>query len=144
MGSEFVLRCKKCGYEKGFQLGIGMMYSSLEHIIDCVHARRRKLILGILKNKTIPQHKDHPFETNPFYEHRVYRCKTCNKLYQRFYVKIDYEDNGVEKTYETRFSCSKCMKKLLPAGDNSDVIKKHPCPCCGAKKLEKTQGGFWD
>jgi len=43
MGTGISVLCRNCGYERGFTLGVGMLYSSLEKVIDLVpHRRRRK------------------------------------------------------------------------------------------------------
>ena len=119
-------------------LGIGMMYSSLENVIDLVHYARRKKILDILQNHEVNKHEG--IWGNPFYEHRLYRCIDCNQLYGRFYVKIEYNDN---KSYETKFKCSKCKTKLKAVENERNVIK-YPCPLCGRKELHIHRELLWD
>lgn len=138
MGSGISILCQNCGYEKSFMLGIGMMYSSLENVIDLVHYTRRKRILDILQNHKVLKHED--IWDNPLYEHRLYRCIDCNQLYERFYVKIEYNDN---KIYETKFKCSKC-KNELKAVENEENVKKYPCPECGKKELHIHGELLWD
>ena len=123
-------------------LGIGMMYSSLENVIDLVHYARRKKILDILQN-----HKVIIGEYrwgNPFYEHRLYRCLSCNQLYERFYVKIKYDDH---KLYETKFKCSKCQNELKAVDDvvdDEENIKKYPCPECNKRGFSIQEVVMWD
>ena len=138
MGSEIYVMCRNCGYEKRFILGIGMLYSSLEEVIDLVHYRRRKKILDILRNHKVI--KDEYRWDNPFYEHRLYRCFNCNRLYGKFYVKIEYDDN---KVYETKFKCSKCKNELKAVEDEKNV-KKYPCPECNKKEFSIQEMGLWD
>ena len=51
MGTGISIICQNCGYEKDFMLGIGMMYSSLEKVIDL--SPHRKKILDILQNHKV-------------------------------------------------------------------------------------------
>jgi DNA-directed RNA polymerase subunit RPC12/RpoP len=136
MGTGISIICQNCGYEKDFMLGIGMMYSSLEKVIDL--SPHRKKILDILQNHIVI--KDEFRWDNPFYEHRLYRCSSCNQLHERFYVKIEYDD---KKVYETKFKCPKCKNELKAVEDEKDV-KKHPCPECNNKKLFIQEMVLWD
>ena len=127
MGIGISVLCQNCGYEKKFTLGVGMLYSSLEKVIHLVPYRSREKVLDILRN-----HKVNKGEfRNPLYDHRLFRCLSCNQLHGRFYVKIEYDDN---KVYETKFNCSKC-KKELKAVENEEDVKNYPCPKCDKTDL---------
>lgn len=129
--------CGNCDYMDEFHLGVGMAYSRLENVIDLVHYIRRKKIMDILQNHTlIPGSWEHP---NPLFTHRLYRCEKCNKLYNRFYVKICYD---IDLVYETIFRCNRCkiqLKVIDPAN-----IPDHPCPVCGKATLNTDSGIMWD
>ena len=131
MGSGIIVHCESCEYDKEFFLGIGELYSSLENVIDCIHYRRRPEILDILQNHKVDQCGD---------EHKLYGCTNCAGLYERFYVKIDY-DGG--KIYETDFKCGKCKNKLVEIEDIGEV-KSRPCPKCSQKTLRVHEHLNWD
>jgi DNA-directed RNA polymerase subunit RPC12/RpoP len=111
-------------------LGIGMMYSSLEAVLDLVVPRkRREKIREILRTAD-------PGSTE--YSHRLYACPQCNALHQRFHIKICKENRAV---YEPRFRCGTCWSSLVPAGDD---VSQYCCRFCGSKALEQSGWLMWD
>ena len=131
MGSGIIVHCESCNYEKEFYLGVGMMYSSLENVIDCVDHLRRAEVLEMLQN--------HKVEKSD-YEHKLYGCKNCAGLYAKFYVKIDYDDG---KVYETDFKCGKCKSSLVEIED-INAVGNRPCPSCNQKTLQVEESILWD
>lgn len=131
MGSGIIVHCESCEYEREFYLGLGMMYSSLENVIDCLDHWRRAEVLEILQNHKVEKRE---------YEHKLYGCANCAGLYERFYVKIDY-DSG--KVYETDFKCGKCKSGLVEIEDISEVSNR-PCPRCNQKNLRVEESILWD
>ncbi len=131
MGSGIIVRCESCDYDKEFYLGVGMMYSSLENVIDCVDHWRRAEVLEILQNHKVTQRD---------YEHKLYACMNCAGLYEKFHVKIDY-DGG--KVYETDFICGKCKSGLVELEDTRGV-ENRPCPKCNQKTLRVEEAVLWD
>jgi hypothetical protein len=131
VGSGITVSCQSCDYDKSFYLGVGMMYSSLEKVIDCVDRWRRTLVLEILQN-----HKVERCE----YEHKFYGCTNCADLYERFYVKIDYDGGEV---YETEFKCGRCKIKLVEL-EESRGLENRPCPKCDQMTLRIEEAVLWD
>jgi len=114
-----------------------MAYGSLAHVIDLVHYTRRKKIRDILHNHTvIPGSWEHP---NPYYTHSCYRCDKCNRLYNRFYVKIQYDNDFI---YETIFKCNLCKNQLKEFDPAS--ISDLQCPKCGKTSLITSGEMDWD
>ena len=68
------------------------------------------------------------------------RRRNCAGLYERFYVKIDY-DGG--KVYEIDFKCGKCKSKLVEIEDIS-AVNNRPCPKCNQKALRVEETVLWD
>lgn len=143
MGEGFSVQCQVCDYSKEFMLGVGMAYGSLENVFNNIHHTRRAKILDLLNNHELPVYID-DYTRNPLYEHLLYSCSKCHELYERFYVKILFGDEGQEETYETVFSCGKCKEPLSKASEKKKDIEKRKCPSCGAKKLKKKNQFFWD
>ena len=131
MGSGITVSCGACNYEKGFHLGIGMMYSSLENVIHHIDSRRRAAVLEILQNHKVEECD---------YEHKLYACAKCAGLYERFYAKIAYDGGEV---YETKFICGKCRSGLVEIEDLRGV-ENRPCPRCNQKTLRVMQTLLWD
>lgn len=143
MGSGIYALCQNCGYKRNFNLGVGMAYSSLENVIDLVPSKDRELVLDILRNHKVIQCA---------YWHRLFRCQSCNRLYGRFYVRIEYDNN---KVYELKFNCSKCKTELQVVDAveilenmedelDEEGLKNYPCPKCGKTELSFHMDILWD
>ena len=116
MGLYMSIHCTNCDYEQGFSVGIGMLYSSLEAIMEFGLVDDPTLI------KLVQNHETYEEE----YWHGIFRCSKCDGLYSRFFVRFVY-DNG--KSYETQFACSECSGQRLEPVD-SDTLERRPCPDC--------------
>ncbi len=105
MGSGLLVECKNCDYNDEFLYGIGMMYVSLDNVLDTDTNEEHQKIKELLVENSL-ENKPNLFE-NPFFEQRIYECKKCHKRTAKLYVKIIY---GEDQVYETTFTCSKCKK----------------------------------
>lgn len=131
MGHGITVLCKNCQHEETYRLGIGMLYSSLEAVMDfAVDRRRRKKIREILST-----HKPEIIE----YSHKLYACPQCETAHERFYVKLSTFERLL---YETEFTCSTCKSKLVEM--DPDGIERCRCGKCGEKALESFLGVCWD
>ena len=131
MGSGITISCESCDYDKTFYLGVGMMYSSLENVIKCVDRWRRAAVLEIIQNHEMGKCD---------YEHKLYGCANCKRLYERFYVKIDFDGGEV---YETGFRCGNCRSNLVEIDDIMGM-KNRPCPKCDIMTLRVEETVLWD
>ena len=150
MGEMIQIFCKECKYREGFSLGVGMLYHTLENVLDEVPPSSRKEIKGIIRDHEVLEEEGC---------HTLFHCVKCNALYERFHVKIDYKtDNGEKRTYETDHFCSKDHSGLVPVNtseENEDdyrgdhemlapFIEQLPCPKCAKKSLVIQNSGYWD
>ena len=138
MGDGIILNCKKCGYQKDFIFGIGFMYGDLMDVIETIPKKHREEIYPIVKN----------YDVHPLFEQKVFKCNKCNGLYNKLWVKMDYDGN---KTYETKYKCYKCKIDLEKIDFDLDNEKnqdfKFPdliCPKCGFKYLDQPMIILWD
>lgn len=129
MGERIIVECLRCDYQKSFLLGVGMMYSSLEHVISLVSPTRHDEVLKILQTQVI-----HAVN----YEHKLFVCPKRNRLAGRFDYLISYNDNQIYRPY---FRCPKCRIKLVPI---SETVTDLYCPQCGEKSLNQHVGILWD
>jgi archaellum component FlaF (FlaF/FlaG flagellin family) len=53
MGTTLKIICESCGHSKEYMLGVGMIYSSLENVIEEVHPAKRDYVLSLLKRKDL-------------------------------------------------------------------------------------------
>ena len=131
MGYGITSSCKICNHDEEFILGVGMMYSSVENVLDTVvHWRYRTKIREILS-----QHKLATTE----YSHELYICPTCEIIFERFYIRISQFDKVL---YESSFCCNKCkciLKKTTP-----EDVENCRCKKCKARDLEWSSGLLWD
>lgn len=130
MGDRYEIRCSNCDYHKEADFGVGMLYSSLEAILDIIHYRRRREIQAIIDNYEIRSSE---------YRHAAFGCPNCHSIYNRLYIRILYGNSGV---YETRFKCRHCrnvLNELTP-----EDVSKRPCPVCGERSLSVEMTMNWD
>ena len=135
MGHGLSTRCKQCGREDTYMLGVGMAYYCLDNVLNCLPPRNREKVRKILAKCEMGRTE---------YEHRLYTCPACFTLHDKFFVRIEY-DAG--KVFETSFRCGRCRRQLRPAnGNDSGKIYLGPflCKSCGQRALEETIGLNWD
>ena len=130
MGHGIAVSCENCDYSKEFELGVGMMYSSLEMVQDKLHYTRRPKVKEILDNHDVK-------DTD--YSHELYHCRSCHSLFERFHVRIVYDN---DQTYETAYACSKCGKLLVRIKEED--VPKMPCYSCGEYALKIDVAFHWD
>ena len=152
MGHGLILKCDACGAEEGYTLGIGMMYSSLEAVLDIVVPRgKRRKIRALLDYDGLVKTK---------YEHQLYTCPRCETLHERFFILIrqqpllKHQKKGVEMSlsefmeaskfktvYRSRFRCGTCRAGLVYAREGWNAYR---CRNCGSKSLVEMPGLCWD
>ena len=135
MGHGLSTRCKKCGREDTYMLGVGMAYSCLDNVLDCLPHRNREKVKKILAECKVGGTE---------YEHRLYTFPSCFTLHTKFFVRIEY-DAG--KVFETSFRCGRCRRLLRSANVNdSGKIDLGPflCKSCGQRALEGGNYLLWD
>ncbi|MBW1766010.1 MAG: hypothetical protein JRJ65_03045 [Deltaproteobacteria bacterium] len=130
MGHGILVSCKKCDYSKEFKIGVREMYTSLEKVQKKLHYTRRTKVKEILDNHDIK-------DTD--YAHELYHCSSCHSLYERFHIKIIYDDNQI---YETAHSCTMCGKILVRI--KQEEVPKLSCSRCGESALKADMAFDWD
>ncbi len=134
MGTGIRISCQHCDYEKQFRLGVGMNYSCLENVMDCLHNPKKKEIKNILKNHVV---------MSTHFEHFLFRCRKCNQLFERFDVKIMYKRGDELETYKTVYNCPKCKHQLRRVR-KYQTAEKFPCPECQKSGLQVCRHLCWD
>lgn len=130
MGYGICISCQNCDYSEQFALGIGEMSSSLENIQEQPHYTKHPEVKEILNNFDVK-------DTD--YAHELYHCHSCHSLYERFRVRIVYDDDRI---YETAYACSKCGKLLNRIKEEG--VPKLPCCSCGRCALKVDVAFCWD
>ena len=120
-----MLTCLECFYTFEYKYGVGMMYSDLENVLCLIHYTRKNKVKEILQNENVQK---------TTYYHSAYKCPKCSTLYNRFYFKIEYNNNQVYKSF---FKCSKC-KTILNEIDE-DELRNSICPECGKRKMGESE-----
>ncbi len=137
MGNGFLIKCKNCEYEKDIHLGIGMMYSHLENIVDDLKKSEREKIKSVLKKHDIPGFNGG--FTN--YEHKLYVCKNCGELSDDLHIRIKDLENG-KLLYLSKHKCKKCNSLLKNIKEKN--LNKCFCPKCKQKTLIQDMSICWD
>ncbi len=110
-------------------LGVGMMYFSLEHLIELVQPSQRKRVLEVLR-----QGRAESVE----YEHALFACPKCDILRGRFDYQVVREGGTIIRP---TFRCGRCRSQLKRADRR---VTQYRCATCGAKSLTQRVGGLWD
>jgi DNA-directed RNA polymerase subunit RPC12/RpoP len=131
MGEGITIQCTNCSMKRSFYLGLGWAYSSLETVIDSLEPSNREEVRKIVKDHKVLQR-----ETG----WRLYLCRKCKRLHNRFWVRLNYDGDQV---YETAFTCPKCGEKLSHLRDTAR-ISDLPCSYCGEKTLVLSEEFLWD
>ena len=133
MGDSIRFSCNNCDYSAEFMLGVGMMYFSLENVLDS--AVNSEMQRGIIRD-ILEHHKVDEVQ----YEHAVYRCSHCDALTEGFFVKILYDH--ISK-YQITYHCPGCGRQMQHIKRPQSI--KGPCPSCHEKTLVVSPGGInWD
>lgn len=142
MGANVEICCKNCGYSKDFITGVGYLYSPQNlRNFDSDFA----ILPGVIHSKkTLAYIKELLTEKNAEiangYGHKIFRCVKCGELFERFYIRLNY-DEGI---YEVAYKCPRCKGSLKPI----DLVKIRDCPCpkCGQLTLQEDERFFilWD
>ena len=88
MGHGITVECKNCIYHETFMLGVGMRYGSLFNVLKLASDPRRDKVIELYKNHNI--HKVN-------YGHELFVCRQGNRLAERFYFEITYDNEQVYK-----------------------------------------------
>lgn len=143
MGTGLVIYCGKCDYRKDFQVGIGMLHDP--HRLVDLESESPILPSLIRSKKTLDQlrillNNENVVVADRF-GHYIYRCPSCNELYSRFFIHLEYPGGSFEPEYR----CSKCKSILGRVNHNSNecsveetietTLVSFPCPKCESKSL---------
>lgn len=134
MGHSNFVSCKDCGYEREFILGVGMMYGSLDKIIQFLDKKSFDEASRVIEN-----------HSNPHYEtdgHCVYQCRQCFSVREKMHLLI-YDENK-KIIYRTFSNCSKCKIKRKRVEEKNDLLHQIMCPKCKSKELIVNGGMCWD
>jgi hypothetical protein len=130
MGDIIHIECGHCHQRQDFMLGVGMVYSSLENVLDCIPVSERSDVARI--------RAEHQVQATDF-AHRLYHCRGCHRLYERFHLRIEYD---LDQFFAITHHCRKCSS-LLESVSVEDVPSL-PCAGCGQLALAAKSDGVWD
>jgi hypothetical protein len=129
MGRSISTHCRNCDEINQFTIGVGFFHSSLDKAIHCTNGNVKNRLQEIVSNHSI---------SDADYEHRVLVCPICNTLHERFYVRVNYDE---DKVFVTNFRCGKCRTALV---ELDKPVEECNCSMCGSQSLEEFPGIDWD
>jgi len=171
LGKHYGVKCTSCNYSISVKEGVGMMYSPHAVFYGCCNDESqnwsiafpdglcepgRPLLEELVRSKDTKERAFSLLEAGAIptddYGHELYVCRKCHHLFNRFYFRVQAED----EEYEPDYRCSHC-KTLLKRADlkpdhetlrvvyrNNKDANWH-CPQCGNERLQ--YDGFmllWD
>jgi len=146
VGGSYEIVCDGCGYRDVFRFGLGFLYS--DEMLFSV-SRKNELLERLVVTKSnydmikdlLENHHAMPLHD---YGHDIYRCRHCGTFHEGFYIRLDYEDDYFEPSYE----CPECGLELdRTEFEESDICSrwhldmlhgKYPCPMCGKYSLKRS------
>jgi hypothetical protein len=84
MGHGITVECGNCHKSKQYILGVGELYDSLQNVTSSLHFPYRYEVEKILNNHSVKKTS---------FSHELYLCEKCYRMYARFYVRIDYDED---------------------------------------------------
>ena len=134
MGHGNFVICESCGYQREFMLGVGMMYGSLQNILEFMDKRSSDEV-----SKILSEYPDPHYETDG---HCVYQCRDCFSLQEKLHLLI--YDKEEKLIYRTQSNCSKCKIKRKRVKEKDGLLHQIICPKCKNKELFVNGGLCWD
>ncbi|RHO55923.1 hypothetical protein DW091_14880 [Eubacterium sp. AM05-23] len=138
MKNTFAIRCQKCGYEKDFYLGVGLLHSGAPDF-DSEYAVLPRLVRdpeALARIKRLVAEEGGTLVTD--YCYGVYRCPACGAFYKRFAYAVEKAD-GQKIMPEYICECGETLEAVEPETlDLSDCV----CPECGEKRLHEADSTF--
>lgn len=137
MGKGYKIKCEKCGYEKEYHLGIGMMFPSFEaNVLKSIkkgeYGEKAKQNLHILDEYTEEEWLNYWFKN---VEKKMFYCSKCKSVVVETYFKLG--------DFEPHYNCENCKIRLLPTEPNK--IREYRCSKCGnIGEFDKRTEFLWD
>lgn len=138
MKNTLAIRCRKCGYEKDFYLGVGLLHTGAPDF-DSEYAVLPRLVRdpeALAKIKHMVTAEGGTLVTN--YQYGVYRCPACGAFHKRFAYAVEGPDG--QKTMP-EYICE-CGETLEPVDLEQLTLSDCPCPECGEKSLYEAVSAF--
>lgn len=138
MKNNITICCRRCGYEKDFYLGVGLLHVGPPDF-DSEYAVLPRLVgdeKRLLEIKKQVDEQGAALETD--YRYGVYRCGDCGAFYKKFDYTLVFED-GLKKA--PGYFCD-CGQKLEKVDIETLDLRSCGCPECGEKSLYEGISSF--
>ena len=143
MGTGFKIKCKKCGYEREFSLGVGFLYPQVyKQTIEEINEGK----FGEEYKELMQKHPDSEVDISTY----IYYCP-------KYYKYILDQDNSLYKPtdnfyeydtlYQWKHICPKCGKEMIKMNDEEFLLNLEKemfhCENCGATLNLEDTTKFW-
>ncbi|WP_195270279.1 hypothetical protein [Eubacterium sp. 1001713B170207_170306_E7] len=138
MKNTFAIRCRKCGYEKDFYLGVGLLHTGPPDF-DSEYAVLPRLVRdpeALAWIRRMVEEEGSVLITD--YRYGVYRCPACGAFYKGFAYAVEQTDG--QKTMP-EYICE-CGETLEPVDSEALDLADCACPECGEKRLYEAASAF--
>lgn len=128
MGRVLTLLCRKCGFQRNVQVGIGLMSRNPDIIASCLEKNEADKWKNLYDGHSIQ---------NFSAQQDVFYCDVCRELKSAFHVEAWLKD-GSRVLFGRK--CRTCSGEMQIMDLQEEVI----CPVCEEAHLDKKVTGLWD
>lgn len=133
MKNSIVIRCKKCGWEKDFYFGVGLLHPGPVDF-DSEHALLPRFVKDAATLENIRSAVEAGAVLQTEYRFGLYRCPDCGAFYKRFLYRLT-DPAGQETLPDYRCSCGAALEAL---DLETFCPEAYPCPDCGEMALAES------
>ncbi|MDO4287777.1 MAG: hypothetical protein Q4C55_01190 [Eubacterium sp.] len=133
MKNSVTIACRKCGWEKDFYFGVGLLHRGAVDF-DSEHALLPRFVKDQKALGEIRRAVEGGAQLETEYRFALYRCPDCGAFYKRFEYSLMHADGSEEKPAYA-CDCGGILEKI----DLEDFCPEaYPCPACGEMALAES------
>ena len=116
-GVTYTVSCPECGKVYEIDYGATALYNPVSLFVTSTENGGRPLLEFLVSSKKIRKEAfelaEQGYTLDFDYEHKLYYCRKCRKIYSRFYFRL-YKRNSDHTTdsYEPKYICCRCHNQL--------------------------------
>ncbi len=128
-GITYNIQCPHCGKKYEITYGASLLYTNRALTISSLYNRGKPFLDYLIKSRKILSKTfellNNGYSLDSGYEHAMYYCSHCQKIYSRFSFTLSKD----EKIWEPTYTCWRCKRKLEKIAKQNFKNIKISCSC---------------